>query len=414
MISQSEEFSLRRARLVTLVVVAVVTAAIALANLASEPVTSDWLKRYAPNKPAERAYGWPLTWYWRSAVQYVPPVQNVPKPTWGPVLIRWPVSRYHLANLNANLAIWLALLAASLIGCEWLLRRYRPRLPRRPRVLTLIVLLMVSAPMVLANLSFNFSPRKDGYLGKASYGWPLIWYWHVNRATAFSWERAWDYSARGLAANLLLWILMLAAIGLTCEWVFRRCRPRLSFSLRTMLVGVALLTVLCAWYAAARKRAVEQDAVSTLLKESGVYYERWGPKWLDLVGADRFRRRIIGVRVDQEAMNDELFERLGQLPGLRFLDVDPYLYDTPFVFTPGMAAALGEMRQLRMLSVNCLGDDSDKSFAAMDECFAAIGKLTQLERLRLSMWKKDTDDLGFLADLANLKTFILDMSEDSE
>src|SRR5690348_10257811 len=99
--SQSEEFSLRRARFLTLLVLAVVTTAIALANLSSEPVTTDLLKRYSPKKTVERAYGWPLTWYWRSAVQYAPAAPVAGKPTGR---IRWPVGRYSIASLTANAA----------------------------------------------------------------------------------------------------------------------------------------------------------------------------------------------------------------------------------------------------------------------------------------------------------------------
>jgi hypothetical protein len=49
-----------------------------------------------------------------------------------------------------------------------------------------------------------------------------------------------------------------------------------------------------------------------------------GPKSLDLVGADRFRRRIIFARVDLKAGNGEdllLLERLRRLPKMQHLEI---------------------------------------------------------------------------------------------
>ncbi len=53
-----------------------------------------------------------------------------------------------------------------------------------------------------------------------------------------------------------------------------------------MLVAVALVAVLLAWFAAARNRADLQDQLVTTLEERGghIYAQRWGPHWLDLVG----------------------------------------------------------------------------------------------------------------------------------
>ena len=47
----------------------------------------------------------------------------------------------------------------------------------RPRVLTLIVLIAVAAPAVLANLSPG-DVNATGYsIPDVEYGWPLSWYW---------------------------------------------------------------------------------------------------------------------------------------------------------------------------------------------------------------------------------------------
>jgi hypothetical protein len=391
---ESEECSLRRARLLTLIVLIVVTAAIVLANLSSEPMTIDLLTRTLSTKNIERDYGWPVTWYWRSRIP------GTRATMWAS---QWPVSRYSLSFLMANLAMWLVMLAATSVACEWLLRRYRPRFHWRPQVTTLFVVMIVSAPTVLANLSCDALPEQSG---DASYGWPLIWYRRI--VWGYFPQMDWDFSAAALAGNLVIWLLLLAVTTLALKCLFRRNRLRLHFSLRTMLVGVALVAMVCAWCAFLRSRALEQDAVIARLGgERAVYFKRWGPKWLDVVGADRFRRRIVGARVDAVTVMDGVFEQLARLPGLCFLDINPYLYNEPFVFTPGMAAALSEMRQLRMLNVNCTGDDLAESRAATHECLVSIGQLTQLERLRVSMWDKSSVDLMFLANLTRLKTFTL-------
>ncbi|HEV3024042.1 MAG TPA: hypothetical protein VGX76_16315, partial [Pirellulales bacterium] len=377
-----EEFSLRRVRLLTVILLIVVAVATALANLSSEPLTVDSFENmYTPAfRIRERAYGWPLAWYWRSAkmVQGTGVVSG----------LQWNVSRHSASCLTANLAMWLVMLAALSVASKWLLRRfpprlYRPRLHGRPRVSTLIALMLVLAPMVLANLSFDRSPER-GAPQQVSYGWPLIWHWRIVVGTHYAAIVAWDYSVAGLAGNVVLWILILAVIGLSCEWLLRRYPPRLRWSLRTMLAAVGLLAVLCAWCTAARRLAQEQDAVIAWVGDDDVYMERWGPKWLDLVGADRFRRRIVGARVcyfDNEELNELLFERLARLHGLRFLDIH---FDG---FTPGMAATLSDLQQLRILNVNSATWDTlhkdhwDDVQGSIHECLAAAGKLTQLERL---------------------------------
>ena len=44
----------------------------------------------------------------------------------------------------------------------------------RPRVLTLVVLCVVSAMLVLANLTFD--KNSEDWFAAKSYGWPLIWH----------------------------------------------------------------------------------------------------------------------------------------------------------------------------------------------------------------------------------------------
>ncbi|HUY91495.1 MAG TPA: hypothetical protein VMV10_22335 [Pirellulales bacterium] len=433
---QSEEFSLRRARLLTLLVLMVVAAAIALANLSSEPLTVEFLSETVfKGKPAQRAFGWPLNWYWRTRIQS--------SASRFPVTSQWPVSRYSGTHLAANAAMWGVMLAVAAAACWWLLRRYRPRLRWRPRITTLLALALVLALIVLVNLSFDVSPGPRSLAEYSNYGWPLIWYWRVYigfPGLAPPYEES-DYSAAALAGNLALWLTMLAATAFAWERLTRRYPPRLRFSLRTMLAGVALTAALCGWYVAARDRADKQDAFVEWLaqlqgydddslgdwsgfEEDGVYVERRGPKWLGVIGADRLCRHIVGVRVatlysnNEPEENRELFKRLARLPSLRFLDLEP---DTdphsPRELIPEMTAILGEMQQLRMLNFQCRGDYRLRNLDeypqstsnAAHEYLAAIGKLTRLERLRLSISTDSSRDLACLSDLTNLKTLALDI-----
>ena len=50
----------------------------------------------------------------------------------------------------------------------------------RPRVLTLVVLFLIAAPITLANFTSEIVPigPQSPYLFRGDYGWPLIWHWH--------------------------------------------------------------------------------------------------------------------------------------------------------------------------------------------------------------------------------------------
>ncbi|HEV3003609.1 MAG TPA: hypothetical protein VGX78_04080, partial [Pirellulales bacterium] len=127
----SEQFSLRHARRLTLGVLIIIAAAITLANLSLKVATIDFLKKtYLVVEEGERPFGWPLTWYWRIGGN----AAEAP---------RWPVSRFSSPCLIGNVAMWLAMLASAAIVCQWLLRRYPPSFRGRPRVSTLIPLVLV-------------------------------------------------------------------------------------------------------------------------------------------------------------------------------------------------------------------------------------------------------------------------------
>ncbi|HEV3006639.1 MAG TPA: hypothetical protein VGX78_19370, partial [Pirellulales bacterium] len=261
----------------------------------------------------------------------------------------------------------------------------------RPRVLTFIVLFAVAAPTVLANL-IPTDVVQSGYArNDFEYGWPLIWFWRNLAAkaggTQFEW-RVLRYSWPRFAGNLAIWSVMLAVAVTASEWLVRRYRPRLRWSLRTMLAAIGILAVVCAWGAMLRERANVQDVLIAAIEQQhgGVYLKRWGPDWLDLVGADRFRRRIIGVKLWRYGEIEDFLKRIGRLPDLRHLDLEAGEW------TPGMSAALADMRQLRSLRIAVKADERNS-----DEVLAAIGKLNQLKVLSLSDMIIASDNLSRLA-----------------
>ncbi|HVX14003.1 MAG TPA: hypothetical protein VHC22_22655 [Pirellulales bacterium] len=425
----SEKLGCRRLPLGMMVVVA----AIVLANAASsQPMTIEYLDQtVARGKSAELAYGWPLSWYWRTRVED-------PGSEW-PTTSHWPVSRYSASHLLADAAVWIVLLVAA-AGSQWVLRRYQPRIRWRPPITTVVPVILVSVLTVLANLSSEWPGRR---VYNSNYGWPFAWYWHVELhypVVSPTYFLEWDYGAALLAGNLVLWLLMLAATAFAWERLMRHYRRRLRWSLRAMLVGVAVVAAPCAWFAVARDRANRQEAfVESLgiydegsrndwlgIEQRDVYVERGAPKWLSVVGADRFCRHIVGVRFaalyenNDAEQNRQVFKQLAHLPSLRLLDIQPdttpHVY--PREFTPDMAAILSEMRHLRILNLDCRGaygtetlDDHRQSTRnAAHHYLAAIGKLTALERLRLSLWPCSAGDLARLAPLVNLKTLALDIN----
>lgn len=199
-------------------------------------------------------------------------------------------------------------------------RTLRAFLRFRPRVLTLAVLAVVTATLVLANLSSE--PSRE--LGPVRYGWPLIWHWHdvVWGVTVSGGELAilsWEYNARRLAANAGLWFLMATIPSSACEYLLRRFTFKWRWCLRTMLAGVAVLAAMCAWFAAARHRANNQDQLIVSIN-GPVWLARSGPRWLDLLGLDRYRRQIVGanlrtkVRANGDREVEDLLHRLSGFP----------------------------------------------------------------------------------------------------
>jgi len=286
----------------------------------------------------------------------------------------------------------------------------------RPRVLTFVVLIVVAAPTVLANLSSEIVlaiPYQGHENARGTYGWPLIWHWHnLFISPGPCGILSWDYSATRLAGNLAIWLIMLVAAGGTSEWLLRRYRPRLRWSLKTMLAAVGLVAVFCAWLVGERNRANLQDPMIAALVDDyqTVYVQRPGPKWFEFIAPDRYRRRIIGVEMQMyggATLDEEFIQRLAQLPRLQHLQINVKHRTGP------MVVALAGMRRLRSLRIDEYGSVNENEQTTRD-FLAAIGTLHLLERLSLEDMTLSRESLGALAGLSKLESLWLEGGNDDE
>lgn len=339
----------------------------------------------------------------------------------------------------------------------------------RPRALTLVLLAAIVAAIWLANsiadyrlrkyrstarppppseLQFNVEEASEAdFRGIAdqnlSYGWPLLWRQYVVEWTMGTgpYIIAQNYSPARLAGDLAIWLVMLAAPAGACEWLLRRYRPGWRFSLRALFVATGLAAAFCAWFAVVRNRAAVQDPLIASVNTHGgtVWGERWGPKWLDQIGADRYCRRILGMHVKvrdfnqhfKDVNNEEqlrLLSDLHRLPDLQYLSLEVAELTPEIIgslsnarrietleleigeLTPNegeaLAEALGGMQHLRKLSVS--GWEAFNDAAPDDACLAAIGSLAQLEHLCLRDSMVLSQNLALLSGLTNLKSLTLD------
>jgi hypothetical protein len=281
----------------------------------------------------------------------------------------------------------------------------------RPRFLTLIVFVVALALIVVANLSAELHDAhqaddedlRNGGLRTLAFGWPLTWHRFILLSTpALGGALAWQWNAVRFTGDAIVWLAILSAPVAACEWQLRRHRPRLRWSLRSMLAAVALLAAFTAWIAMARNRARLQDPLITEIEanDGQVWVHRSGPKWFDVVGADRFRRQITAVDVeefDEGGDGGTLLQRLAQLETLRsvFISSDHV--------TSAMAEALGDMPQLQVLSVE-QGRIGENELHVSQKLFAAIGRMNNLQHLDVCGLNVDSECLARLAPLTNLKS----------
>lgn len=304
----------------------------------------------------------------------------------------------------------------------------------RPRVLTVGLLIVIAALLALSNLSDEIRPRRqevpqslaqlrfeagerdhqyaeknvsDAHWLNVSYGWPLIWRQYV---VLLPWGMPVGEcrSQSRLVANLLLWLTLLVGPTVACEWLLRRYQPRLRWSMRSMFAGVAVVAVLCGWFVASRTRATLEDELINVVTNSGgdVWLDHWGPDWLDLFGAERFRRHIVGVSFfDLSATKEEhILKRLGLLSRLHYLSASIHRV------TPALVSALYDIRRLRILSVEEWTPPGQSTFdeynddPAWCDFMAAIGEMKNLEHLDLGDSRLGNEDLHYLASLPRLKS----------
>ena len=122
----------------------------------------------------------------------------------------------------------------------------------RPRLLTLIVLLVVTAPIVVANLSHDPRPPIENGKGwpppNPSYGWPLIWYWCAFKPSSparigggVHYEmhtEVVEWSGPRLAGNVAIWLVIAGVVGYACQWLLRRYGPRRGCCASFYLTGI--------------------------------------------------------------------------------------------------------------------------------------------------------------------------------
>lgn len=130
----------------------------------------------------------------------------------------------------------------------------------RPRLLTVLVVSLTTALLVLSNLSYVTKPQAGSVIFCHNYGWPLVWY----RAVYADIISGWQTHRAKLALDVAVWLFIPVAAGGGCEWLMRRYRPPLRWSLRTMLIVTSVLAVFCACFTVASRRAQQQEKIVAL------------------------------------------------------------------------------------------------------------------------------------------------------
>lgn len=228
---------------------------------------------------------------------------------------------------------------------------------------------------------------------------------------------------RALAGNIAAWCAVLAAAALLGEFARRRFWPRLQWNLRVMLVALGACCAFLAWCAALHRHATRQDAIIAQIHaiDGGVHLKRWGPRWLNLLGADPYRRNVVGVAlgyVEQPANLLPVLKLMPSLPGLRRLDLDG------IALTEAEVAELAHLTNLQELFLNDTGiGDADLArlrglsnlrllhlggCPISDDALAHLDSFTRLESLYLSATAIRGHGLKHLSQLPRLR--LLDLA----
>ncbi len=280
--------------------------------------------------------------------------------------------------------------------------------------MTLVVVLLASAPIVLANLveAEEFvlvnrsvpvvpsiatkSPSQFGGVEMLAneYGWPWPWVWMDSAADGPSFDpQTCNWQSTSLAKNVAAWLTILAATARVCELVALRWRPRFRFGLRTALAVVAMIALALAAYEAAGRRVAREDQLCDLVGQRGglVYFELRGPRWLKLLGLQRRCAHVVGAEVLEPGNLSALVDELATHHGLRFLDID---------VTDFSPQSVGELSRLKSVTILRL-----TAREISDELVETLVDMPRLRTLDVSActWNKAADKrLGRLHQLQAL------------
>lgn len=185
----------------------------------------------------------------------------------------------------------------------------------------------------------------------------------------------------------------------------RRWRPRLRFSLRTLMIA---MTVVCVFLGYRVHRArVQRDAVAVLNEASvSLEYDWWlagldsppGPDWImELIGREYFQEVESAEVYDFEWSGEEsVFDQLARLPRLKRVE---FYCD----FDRRHLEKLTGLKHLERLTLNFY------PASITDSTMACLGRLHALKSLNLSQAEITSAGVQHLAGLNNLET--LDLSE---
>ncbi len=179
----------------------------------------------------------------------------------------------------------------------------------------------------------------------------------------------------------------------------KRERRWLQFSLRTLLVSVAGVAIICGWYAAKLRRAADEDAVIAAAEriEGRVEVAYSGPDWLAFIYPRRLRRHVIGLSFDLSSDADLRPETvllcLAGLRELQWLDLGFQPIDEEGL------RCVGRMGQLSRLT---------STSSSITELGAAqLARLPDLQELNLSGCHIDNAAIRKLADCPHLRKLML-------
>ena len=178
----------------------------------------------------------------------------------------------------------------------------------------------------------------------------------------------------------------------------KRKRRWFQFSLRTLLIFVAGIAIICDWYAGKIHHAADQDALIEAAQkiEGRVEVAYSGPDWLGFIYPRRLRRHVIGLTFDlssPDCRQESLRLCLAGFHELQWLDFGLVPIDEE-----GWRS-VGRMDQLsRLISTHSTITEADA---------AQLARLPELQELNLSECQIDNAAVRKLADCPQLRKLML-------